>query len=69
MVKRVQYQEVEFSVNVGCDMPTDANGLIEFCEAVKQDPTSNCDPDKWFQDDGVEITAFDVEEVNTPEGE
>ena len=66
-VKRVQYQNVEFSVSNGCTMPTDANDLVNMCESIKQDPLSNCDPDKWYDEDlQPEITSFDIEQQNEP---
>ena len=69
VVKRVQFQEVEFSVEEGCNMPTNPNDLIAMCELIKQRPLENCKDNLWAEwDEPVEITQFDIEEANTPEG-
>ena len=66
LVKRVQYQEVEFSEFTGCNMPKNSNDLISMCEEIKGDPYSNCCPDKWITEDDIEIKAFDVVDHNEP---
>ena len=65
MVKRVQYQEIVFSEAEGCNMPTDPNDLVNMCELIKQAPLTNADDHKWFQDDGIEITSFNIEQSKT----
>ena len=62
MVKRVQYQSVEISSEAGYNMPQNLNELVEFCEATKANPLSDCKSDTWFEEEPVEITSFEIKE-------
>jgi len=62
-VKRttVEYQTVEYSNEIGCDIPEDMTEFVNYCIDVKENPET--DGDEWaFGEQTDEVIDFKVEE-------